>query len=311
MNSIWDISLLLWLGFSVSGIFFSFIMNLLINNKPAYNYPLVFLFQSGLTILIIGPIISIAPILAGQGFSGFGVASIIIGFALIKLTQKLNEPHENAAFKLFSDNNKTIFEKLVESLENIKSNYNFDIEKAIEIDGKFYWKDSNYLLSIPIFFVSEETDKLKLITSYIYDNLNLESIMSNNKKPLAQHKITNREIDQYSGSVIHTDNIHYYSKEGNVSYVSNIKGNDFSLKGAIIGGLVAGGIGAVIGSRKELRSETETRDDRKVVFVYEQAGKVIKKQLPFEFIEFFDSSIPEKDLNFILSKKQIIVKPKN
>lgn len=62
--------------------------------------------------------------------------------------------------------------------------------------------------------------------------------------------------------------VEYYDLTGDVH--TSVSGGGSSLKGAVVGGILAGGAGAVIGSRK--KTTTEIKDDRKTVFVYRSEG---------------------------------------
>ena len=99
------------------------------------------------------------------------------------------------------------------------------------------------------------------------------------------------------------DRIQYYAKEGDVQYTSQISGGGgggTSLSGAIVGGLVAGSVGAVIGSRQQvnpIKTTTQMHDSRRTVLKYfGDEGLAVMIFDGFDAYNFFQKSMPEKDL---------------
>lgn len=66
------------------------------------------------------------------------------------------------------------------------------------------------------------------------------------------------------------ENIKMYRVEGNVHYTSDVSGGGANLGGAVAGGLLFGGAGAVVGSKvgTNIHTETVRTDDRKLVLYY-------------------------------------------
>jgi len=82
------------------------------------------------------------------------------------------------------------------------------------------------------------------------------------------------------------------------SYVeTNISGGNSSIKGAVVGGVIAGGTGAVIGSRKEIKTENKYVDNRKTVIMYKNSDEVMSMFFSAETYETLLNLIPEKDVN--------------
>lgn len=67
---------------------------------------------------------------------------------------------------------------------------------------------------------------------------------------------------------IRLDNIYFFAKEGDVTTNVTASGGGSDIGRAIIGGILAGDVGAVIASRKETKVETTTTDTRKTVLYY-------------------------------------------
>lgn len=112
--------------------------------------------------------------------------------------------------------------------------------------------------------------------------------------------------------------IKYYTQDGNLTYspYTFSSGKDFSASGAIAGALIGGGVGAVIGSRKDA-GKTETKliknDTRKFCLYYEEKNTV-KYLSAFEndgdrFYAYLHKIIPEKDYKYIQS--QAIIQAQN
>lgn len=121
----------------------------------------------------------------------------------------------------------------------------------------------------------------------------------------------------FSLKVMPIKDIEYYSTRGEIyreNRISGGGGGGSSLKGAVIGGAIAGDVGAVIGSRKkteEIKSELITHDTRETfINFYDTSG--IKRSIFFDFSEYqkLKEIIPQKDFPIVeaLRQKDIILK---
>ena len=93
--------------------------------------------------------------------------------------------------------------------------------------------------------------------------------------------------------------INYYVVEGEITRETMISGGGTSIGGAIVGAVVAGGVGAVIGSRKSIKSEIINHDNRKVVLVYKNNNEVIRESFEISYLVVFEKLIPDKDINYV------------
>ena len=100
-------------------------------------------------------------------------------------------------------------------------------------------------------------------------------------------------------------NILYWRELGTISYTTNVKSvasdNSVNLGGAVVGAAIAGGAGAIIGSRVgtepvKIESKTETHDTRKIELRMTN-GKT--SELPFYYKEAFKKLIPEKEYEYV------------
>lgn len=102
----------------------------------------------------------------------------------------------------------------------------------------------------------------------------------------------------------------FFQKVGDVQYISNVSGGEVkasgggsSLAGAIVGGAIAGGVGAVIGSRKPVKIESngvtttvEEIDTRETVLRLKGEEKRFKG---WEMYDMFMKVMPEKEYNYL------------
>lgn len=155
-----------------------------------------------------------------------------------------------------------------------------------------------------------------------------------------EHKALNfLKIDGYAkeenNGVIAYENIHYYEKAGNISYITDIHGNYSSYGGSMTGGkfsklaTVGGGflfglMGMALGTaltykpseEKEknvsvsIDSDVKTIDDRSVIlnFYSEMKKQYIDIELPKDIFNFFQTYLPEKKFGIVdeLEKKTIV-----
>lgn len=108
---------------------------------------------------------------------------------------------------------------------------------------------------------------------------------------------------------ITVDQIEYFAQRGEMfreNKISGGGGGGSSLAGAVIGGLVAGGVGAVIGSRKkvnEVKSELITHDTRETFINFFIDGKKTSLFFDLSAFQVFNDLIPEKEYNIVSALK--------
>lgn len=101
--------------------------------------------------------------------------------------------------------------------------------------------------------LSAYSDKIQSLTHQVAEYIR---VLRANKFPFAKS--------------IPLKDIKMYRIEGNVHYTSDVSGGGANLGGAVAGGLLFGGAGAVVGSKVGTNIQTETvkTDDRKLVLYY-------------------------------------------
>lgn len=108
--------------------------------------------------------------------------------------------------------------------------------------------------------------------------------------------------------IIPFDNIEYFTKNGDVSYVNKVEnvGKNISLSGTIVGGVIGGAAGAIIGSHKDanqLVNKTVSYDDCRVFIYYRNEAQDNLTVAEVESRSFYTKIVhilPEKDYNQII-----------
>lgn len=119
--------------------------------------------------------------------------------------------------------------------------------------------------------------------------------------------MTNAEDYPFKYTCISIKNIKYFTKEGELHYTTEVTGGGgggSSVKGAVVGGLIAGGAGAVVGSRNkmnEIRSNTVAHDTRKTVLKYFENGKLKSMEFGLEYYNAFEELMPDKEYNIVVN----------
>lgn len=168
-------------------------------------------------------------------------------------------------------------------------------EHKITIKYAIDWKD---------IYVWKEKNTICIITSleYLKKHLPEYEIESLNES------IKNEKLEIFVKQ-IKIENIFYYKVEGEIltsTYTTGgtVKGGGSSVTGAIVGGALAGDVGAIIGSRKKIEVEpvsTHTEhDDQRVVNIYISEGDSVKiQQYPYKLYDAFQKLMPEKSYDYI------------
>lgn len=124
-------------------------------------------------------------------------------------------------------------------------------------------------------------------------------------------------VDQLLNNVIKADNlidvipisdIFYFQEKGEIGYSTDVAGGGskgVSYGGAVIGGLLFGGAGAIVGAMsgnkvEEIKSKSVKHDNRYVVIRYKDvSGKTVERKAPYAYFDVFNKLIPEKEYSYI------------
>ena len=208
-----------------------------------------------------------------------------------------------------------IFESKYLAKEKEKQQKERQIEVEIEKNKKAKEKTYHVLDSLSFEYATFGTDcKIWISNGNLYDVDFIKLIYFCKENP----EMGNSEIIKKSKcfTIIPIKYIAFFYKEGDVQYTTKVSGGGgggSSLTGALVGGLIAGGTGAIIGSRKkneEIKSTVVTaHNDRKVVIRYNENGSVkilSREDKEFEIYDYLLKKIPEKDLLTIQMNQTLI-----
>lgn len=223
----------------------------------------------GLGILILGTIISIS----NSDFIILGMAGFIIGIILIIIAWGLDKSEKE------DDNRKmeTNIREMSEWFDSKIKEYGINTDAIIFKGYRYYY----WIKDKKLFFFPQKEDFIKWHVSlgrsieYCEENARLISI--------------------------NISDIVYFKIIGGISYATNITSDGVNVKGAVIGSVIAGETGAIIGSRPQIKSQVEKKDDRSIELKYKDHGKV--KTLDFDYIalDIFRDLFPEKEYEYMKS----------
>ena len=202
----------------------------------------------------------------------------------------------NILFENTSDKNDVITIHVNNNAENISPLSKFYYDLGVR----------NYynIINIP----ATETFQLSAIDGNAFmKNTDYEMWRNNNT-------ITFMRTDQNNVTIIDipVNDILYYKPEGEIRYeqlISSGKGSGINYGGAVIGGLLFGGAGAIIGSNKnqgsqQIQSKTVTYDTRIITLIFRKDNDIYKISFSRNASLAFDWLIPEKQYDYVISKRR-------
>lgn len=89
----------------------------------------------------------------------------------------------------------------------------------------------------------------------------------------------------------------YFKMDGNIQYTANVRGGGVNLKGAVAGAVIAGGAGAVIGSRNAVSTETIKHDSREFIVAFEDGHEFCTSDNALKHYNAFMNIIPQKEIS--------------
>lgn len=140
-----------------------------------------------------------------------------------------------------------------------------------ELQDYFFWKDENNLNIVSLPTIHSNSEKLDF-----YFELN---------------------------AAIDIAKINYYTIQGDKYAITDIQGGGSSLGKAVVGGAIAGGAGAVIASRNEIKSTTDVVDDRRTMIYYEDGNEKSIIVFSSSAYEYLLKTLPEKEYSFVMSQQ--------
>lgn len=193
--------------------------------------------------------------------------------------------------------------------EAILNKYKLENEKAISLESAFYnvyLDEYNKECAKYADFKSFKELKIGILNG----NFMIVSLTPPKKpdyectaKNIAFEKTEKYNIRTYID--IPLEDFIYFKKEGSVQYTTEVSGGGTSLGGAVMGGLIGGAVvggaiasatGAIIGSRKSVKSQTVEHDNRVTIIktrTNEYTGVA-------ELYDVLMEILPEKEFSYIL-----------
>ena len=99
---------------------------------------------------------------------------------------------------------------------------------------------------------------------------------------------------------VSVDDILYFEELGELRKYAKVTGGGSSLKGALVGYVLAGDVGAIIGSREPVKTDIISEDERRVELIYKNAdGEVENLEFTHDAYAMLKALIPEKELRRI------------
>lgn len=160
------------------------------------------------------------------------------------------------------------------------------------------------------FNISESTLNNPVIVKYLksqpqlqINGDNLDLMIWTNKDTL--YLVHNDLVNCAGGIAIPIESIKSFLRQGDMYIETNVSGGGgggSSLTGAVVGGVIAGGTGAVIGSRKkieEIKTENKQIDNRETILEFEYYGKTYYMFLTSEAYDILLRMIPQKEFNYV------------
>ena len=91
---------------------------------------------------------------------------------------------------------------------------------------------------------------------------------------------------------------------GELRKYTKVSGGGTSLKGALTGYIIAGDVGAIIGSREPIKTQVVSEDDRIVELIYKNYnGEIVNLEFTHDAYAVLKKVIPEKELRRITNLK--------
>lgn len=169
-----------------------------------------------------------------------------------------------------------------EKLGVVRSNIQVEVIENSEYEAKvhiphYLWIENNFLNMFPM-------------EKYFERN----SISAVSKPNVSQLQVTSIPIED----------ILYFEEVGELRKYTKVSGGGTSLKGALTGYIIAGDVGAIIGSRESIKTQVVSEDDRIVELIYKSYdGEIDNLEFTHDAYAVLKKLIPEKELRRITNLK--------
>ncbi len=194
------------------------------------------------------------------------------------------------------------------------------------VDGQEYIFTVNALREVskfPDFFMGIGVKNFYNTIDLAPDSLPVEvydgaGLLSNNQFVVMRQRneLVFARFDRRNNSVyiasLPVEDILFFKDEGSLHYEQQISGGGgggVNYKGAVIGGLLFGGAGAIIGSQhgteaNEISSKTVSHDTRRIVLQILRQGNIFSISTSVDSEMAFNWFIPEKEYSYVIGKRR-------
>lgn len=116
--------------------------------------------------------------------------------------------------------------------------------------------------------------------------------------------VSKPDVSQLQVISVPIEDILYFEEVGELRKYTKVSGGGTSLKGALTGYIIAGDVGAVIGSREPIKTQVVSEDDRIVELIYKNYdGEIENLEFTHDAYAVLKKLIPEKELRRITNLK--------
>lgn len=158
----------------------------------------------------------------------------------------------------------------------------------------------------------ELTEKMDVFPARIPHYLWIENNMLN-MFPMSKYykewevSLSNKpDVSKLKLKTIPIESILYFEEIGELRKYTTLSGGGTSLKGALLGYIVADDIGAIIGSRELIKTEVISEDDRRIELIYKNSENRIENlEFTHDAYAVFKKLIPLKELQKIIGLNAI------
>lgn len=118
--------------------------------------------------------------------------------------------------------------------------------------------------------------------------------------------VTKPDISKLKLRTIPLESILYFEEIGELRKYTTLSGGGTSLKGALLGYVIADDVGAIIGSREPIKTEVISEDDRRIELIYTNSENEIENlEFTHDAYEVFRELIPLKELRKIVGLNMV------
>lgn len=204
------------------------------------------------------------------------ILSVIIGFVMMMLEKS----NDNAAHITNINAFQEEYDKYVDKLGIVKSDTQVTLIETDEDDFEseilhYLWVDERILNIFP---------------------------MSKYYKEYETGSMCKPDISELKLKSIPIDSILYFEEVGELRKYTTVSGGGTSLRGALLGYVVAEDVGAIIGSREPIMTNVVSEDDRRIELIYKnKEGQIENLEFTHDAYNVLKKLIPLKELRKIVS----------